>query len=517
MADPVVAADGKTYDRDSIEEWMKTHNISPLTNKPFIHKFLTPNDAIRDLIAKWCEQNGVPVPVAPKREAEEVVAGGGVAEAALLQKPQVMCSAHPKEQLRVFCQDCDHAVCVLCAVDVKRCKKHATEALDTLIAELEAERQEWAGAQEECRRGAEQLCLHIQADADAKKRTIDTEAAALQQQVHSPAPKLNTDILYLKLVQVRAAADERAAALGAIVQKREEREELVAGAAASPQIAVKGSPATAVVACALNRAKGRIPPASAAEFVPAAAPAAAVGHLVLAPTVLDPEDAAAIAAAAQAAAAEAAAAAQAAAVAALGDLLGGALLQRVTDRNKVQQFGALMRTRLAGKRFRLLYTWSRDGRSNASFHQRCDNQVRALQPTFGFRVLLRNAVMQGPTLVVVRSTTGHTFGGYANAPWASGGTYTSVGGCFLFLVENPHNDPPSCFECSNKTYAMRCGANYGPTFGGGHDIGVHSNGDAGQSYTSFPSSYTDTLGRANATFTGAKDFTVEDYEVWGVN
>ena len=201
-------------------------------------------------------------------------------------------------------------------------------------------------------------------------------------------------------MQVRAAADERAAALGAIVQKREEREELVAGAAASPQIAVKGSPATAVVACALNRAKGRIPPASAAEFVPAAAPAAAVGHLVLAPAVLDPEDAAAIAAAAQAAAAEAAAAAQAAAaaiaaaaqaaaaeaaaaaqaaaIAALGDLLGGALLQRVTDRNKVQQFGALMRTRLAGKRFRLLYTWSRDGRSNASFHQRCDNQVRAL-------------------------------------------------------------------------------------------------------------------------------------------
>jgi hypothetical protein len=51
-------------------------------------------------------------------------------------------------------------------------------------------------------------------------------------------------------------------------------------------------------------------------------------------------------------------------------------LVRVGDRNKVQQFAALMRTRLPGKRYRLLYTWSRDGRSNASFHQRCDNQVR---------------------------------------------------------------------------------------------------------------------------------------------
>ena len=291
---------------------------------------------------------------------------------------------------------------------------------------------------------------------------------------------------------MRAAADERAAALGAIVQKREEREELVAGAAASPQIAVKGSPATAVVACALNRAKGRIPPASAAEFVPAAAPAAAVGHLVLAPAVLDPEDAAVIAAAAQAAAAEAAAAAQAAAVAALGDLLGGALLQRVTDRNKVQQFGALMRTRLAGKRFRLLYTWSRDGRSNASFHQRCDNQVRALQPTFGFRVLPRHAVMQGPTLVVVRSTTGHTFGGYAHAPWTNanlsarevlafderrvfardsnrmkqGASPPPGAVSFLFLVENPHNDAPTCFECENNQLAIHCDATHGPCFGG---------------------------------------------------
>jgi hypothetical protein len=67
------------------------------------------------------------------------------------------------------------------------------------------------------------------------------------------------------------------------------------------------------------------------------------------------------------------------AAAAAGDLSGSALLQRVTDRNKVQQFGALMRTRLAGKRFRLLYTWSRDGRSNASFHQHCNNKVRELQ------------------------------------------------------------------------------------------------------------------------------------------
>jgi hypothetical protein len=60
---------------------------------------------------------------------------------------------------------------------------------------------------------------------------------------------------------------------------------------------------------------------------------------------------------------------------AMGGLLGSALLQRVGDGNKVQQFAALLRGRLPGRSYRLLYTWSRDGRSSTSFHQRCDNQV----------------------------------------------------------------------------------------------------------------------------------------------
>ena len=119
----------------------------------------------------------------------------------------------------------------------------------------------------------------------------------------------------------------------------------------------------------------------------------------------------------------------------------------------------------------------------------------------------------------MRSTTGHTFGGYASAPWTSAGDWTNVAGCFLFLVENPHNDAPTCFECSKVQYAMYCGSSYGPTFGSGHDLCLnHGTGDTARSCTSFPRSYTDTLGRANVTtFTGALDFTPEDYEVWAVN
>ena len=57
-------------------------------------------------------------------------------------------------------------------------------------------------------------------------------------------------------------------------------------------------------------------------------------------------------------------------------LAGSTLMLRVGDMCKVDQFNKLMRTRLAGKRYRLLYTWSRDGRSNGSFHRHCDKQVR---------------------------------------------------------------------------------------------------------------------------------------------
>jgi hypothetical protein len=270
MADPVVASDGMTYERNSIELWMKAHDVSPHSNTPFDHKMLTPIITIRKLISAWCEQNGVPVPITSKRVVEPAAAGGGAAVAPLLQKPQVTCAAHPKEPLRVFCRDCCHSVCVMCAVDTKRCKAHATEALDALMEELQADGEGWARAQEECRRGSEQLCATIQADADAKIQTIVAEAAALQQ-------------------EVRSAAAARSTALGAIVDKRRERAELVTGAAASPDIAVKGSAAAAVVASALDRVKAPMPSASAAEFRAVAAPAAVVGYVLVADAVLDPE------------------------------------------------------------------------------------------------------------------------------------------------------------------------------------------------------------------------------------
>jgi hypothetical protein len=51
-------------------------------------------------------------------------------------------------------------------------------------------------------------------------------------------------------------------------------------------------------------------------------------------------------------------------------------------------------------------------------------------------------------------------------------------------------------------------------FGGSSSHDLYISSDGSSSYTGFPTSYTDTLGRGNATFTGAYIFTLEDYEVW---
>mmetsp|Transcript_15946 Transcript_15946/g.41249 ORF Transcript_15946/g.41249 Transcript_15946/m.41249 type:complete len:390 (-) Transcript_15946:110-1279(-) len=51
LDDPVVAADGYTYEREVIEEWLKKNDTSPMTNVKLDHKMLVPNKTIKALIA----------------------------------------------------------------------------------------------------------------------------------------------------------------------------------------------------------------------------------------------------------------------------------------------------------------------------------------------------------------------------------------------------------------------------------------------------------------------------------
>ena len=119
----------------------------------------------------------------------------------------------------------------------------------------------------------------------------------------------------------------------------------------------------------------------------------------------------------------------------------------------------------------------------------------------------------------MRSTNGFTFGGYAAAAWHNGGSAPiAAAGSFVFWVENPQGRAPGCLDCVNPASALNSGCNswYGPLFNGGSGrcLRLCENSDPAQSYAQPSTGYPDTTGLGNARFTGAYQFTPEDYEVW---
>ena len=53
MSDPVMAADGQSYERTAIERWLATKSTSPLTGGELEHPYLTPNHMLRRMIRDW--------------------------------------------------------------------------------------------------------------------------------------------------------------------------------------------------------------------------------------------------------------------------------------------------------------------------------------------------------------------------------------------------------------------------------------------------------------------------------
>ena len=56
MNQPVLAADGYTYERKAMEQWMKVHGTSPKTGARLAHKNLTDNHTVKSLIHEWFER-----------------------------------------------------------------------------------------------------------------------------------------------------------------------------------------------------------------------------------------------------------------------------------------------------------------------------------------------------------------------------------------------------------------------------------------------------------------------------
>jgi hypothetical protein len=141
----------------------------------------------------------------------------------------------------------------------------------------------------------------------------------------------------------------------------------------------------------------------------------------------------------------------------------------------------------------LLYKATKNGFDPQIFHQCCDNQ--------------------GPTLTVIQSSEGYLFGGYTAASWDIENNLWMVDKtAFLFTLINPYNIPPTKYVInSDGKNAIWSGDSPGPMFGG-WDICIHLKNSQSNIY--FPTNYIDSTGRGDSTFTGSRNFSITDVEIY---
>ncbi len=184
MDDPVVAADGHTYNRADIERWLKQHETSPLTNEPLEHKMLIPNMAMRRQINAWCEEHSLPALVfgqSVKAKAQGVggAAAGGVAAIA---KPAAVC-AFSKKPLQAYCDTCRKSICINCAIDPSRCHSHQKRPLDDILSGFRDSHAAWVQLREGRPQQLQAECDRVAAVADAAVQAIRAQEADLKQQL----------------------------------------------------------------------------------------------------------------------------------------------------------------------------------------------------------------------------------------------------------------------------------------------------------------------------------------------
>ncbi|KAI3429990.1 RING-type E3 ubiquitin transferase [Psidium guajava] len=87
MTDPVTVSTGQTYDRSSIQRWLKAGNITcPKTGERLTSTELVPNSALRKLIKHFCADNGISLANSGRRGSDitrTIVPGSKVAAEAM--------------------------------------------------------------------------------------------------------------------------------------------------------------------------------------------------------------------------------------------------------------------------------------------------------------------------------------------------------------------------------------------------------------------------------------------------
>ena len=56
MTDPVIAADGHSYERAALEAWLAYNDISPVTGQPLPHKRIVGNMLVKSAIMTYQKQ-----------------------------------------------------------------------------------------------------------------------------------------------------------------------------------------------------------------------------------------------------------------------------------------------------------------------------------------------------------------------------------------------------------------------------------------------------------------------------
>ncbi len=191
MDDPVVAADGHTYNRADIEKWFKQHDTSPHTNELFASKALFPNIAIRKQVMAWREEHGLPPilfgqPVeARTQDGRASSAAGG--DAAIL-KPAAVC-AFSKKPLQGFCITCKKAICIHCAMDQSRCQAHDIHPLESIVCGLQDTHALWVLLQQWRPKQLRAECDRVSAAANSTieefTRKVRTEEEQLKRVLES--------------------------------------------------------------------------------------------------------------------------------------------------------------------------------------------------------------------------------------------------------------------------------------------------------------------------------------------
>lgn len=154
---------------------------------------------------------------------------------------------------------------------------------------------------------------------------------------------------------------------------------------------------------------------------------------------------------------------------------------------------------------------TRDGWRAQDFHDQCNRK--------------------GPTLTVIK-VSNWIFGGFSPIDWyrvcksqlthrKSSGDYAHDPSAWLFSLSNPENIPVKIeFKEGGPPFSMYDSADYGPTFGGGHDICIQNNANqTSQNYSNLGYSFKlpDRAPQSSCYFTGHSYFTPDEIEVFGLD